>query len=102
MPSAFFAIVTPEHLLYYFIAINLVSVAVAAADKGMAVLHRRRVPESTLMLLGFLGGALGMWIVMKIIRHKTRKAKFMIGLPLMILLHMALAFVLISQVFHWF
>lgn len=53
--------------------------------------HRRRVPEATLLLLAALGGGVCMYITMKAIRHKTLHKKFMIGLPLLILLHGVLA-----------
>ena len=33
------------------------------------------------MYLGALGGALPMYVTMRIIRHKTKHKKFMIGLP---------------------
>lgn len=53
---------------------------------------KRRVPESTLLLVGALGAALPMFITMKSIRHKTKHKKFMIGLPFFCLLHLALLF----------
>ncbi|MBQ8794271.1 MAG: DUF1294 domain-containing protein, partial [Clostridia bacterium] len=34
-----------------------------------------------------IGGALGMYITMLIIRHKTKHKTFMIGLPFLILVH---------------
>ncbi len=61
--------------------ISLVSVIVTAADKSAARHGRRRVPERTLLLLAALGGAVAMYITMHLIRHKTRKAKFMVGIP---------------------
>lgn len=42
------------------------------------------------MLLGFFGGALAEYLTMKAIRHKTLHKKFMIGLPLFILIHVAI------------
>ncbi len=69
-------------LIIYFFIMNLIAITTTIRDKLAAVNHRRRVPERTLMLLGTLSSCLGMWITMKAIHHKTRKAKFMIGLPL--------------------
>jgi uncharacterized membrane protein YsdA (DUF1294 family) len=37
-----------------------------------------------------LGGSVMMFIVMRIIRHKTRHNKFMLGIPLIILLQIAI------------
>lgn len=77
-------------VLIFFCAISFVSVCVTIKDKRAAKAGKRRVPESTLMLLGFLGGAIAMFVTMKIIRHKTRHLKFMLGLPAEILIHIIL------------
>ena len=61
--------------------ISLISIIVTVADKSAARRGRRRVPERTLLLLSALGGAVAMYITMHLIRHKTRKAKFMVGIP---------------------
>ncbi|MCD7797260.1 MAG: DUF1294 domain-containing protein [Clostridiales bacterium] len=71
----------------YFCAINFVAILMTVTDKHNAKRNRRRVPESTLMTVGLLGGALGEYITMRIIRHKTLHKKFMIGLPAEIVLH---------------
>lgn len=55
-------------------------------DKLKAKLDGWRVPEKTLFITSFLGGALGMYITMQLIRHKTQHKRFMIGLPVIILL----------------
>ena len=77
-------------ILIYSAVISLVSVIITIKDKRAAVNHKWRVPEATLMLLGFLGGAEAMFLTMKIIRHKTKHLKFMLGLPAEIILHIAL------------
>lgn len=74
----------------YFLLIWALSVILTCVDKRRARLHRWRIPERTLMLLSLLGGAIPMLITMKAIRHKTQHKKFMIGIPLIIALHMAL------------
>ena len=75
----------------YLLAVNLAAVIFTVSDKVKARKGAWRVPEKTLLGLGFIGGALGEWITMLIIRHKTKHMKFMILLPLFILLHAALA-----------
>jgi uncharacterized membrane protein YsdA (DUF1294 family) len=42
-----------------------------------------------------MGGAIAMLLTMYAIRHKTKHIKFMLGIPLIILLQAALAFALI-------
>ena len=76
----------------YFAAISLVCVIVTVYDKLAAKRRpRHRTPEKTLMLLGLSGGAAAMYVTMLIIRHKTQHKKFMVGLPLMIVLHVVIA-----------
>lgn len=80
-----------KYMLIYLIFINLLGVTLSCYDKNQATIRGKRIRESTLMLLGFFGGATGMYFIMKSIRHKTRKKKFMVGLPIFIILHLALA-----------
>ena len=47
------------------------------------------------MTIAFFGGAAGEWTAMLLCRHKTKKAKFYIGVPLMLLVHIALLVYLI-------
>lgn len=57
------------------------------SDKLSAIKGRYRISEKALLTIAFFGGALAMYIIMKLIRHKTLKAKFMITLPIFIALH---------------
>ena len=70
-------------LLYVIIAVSLIGGFMAAIDKYNAIHGFHRISEATLMLFGLCGGALFMFAVMKLIRHKTRKPKFMITFPLL-------------------
>lgn len=76
--------------LIYFILISVYGVFITVIDKKNAALHKRRIPERRLMITAFAGGAAAMYITMKKIHHKTRHKKFMLGLPVMLLLHAAL------------
>lgn len=78
--------------LFYFAVLNLAATVVTCADKRRSRERAWRVPERTLLLLGFLGGAAGEFMTMLLIRHKTRKPAFMILLPLFIFLHAAAVF----------
>lgn len=73
-------------LLIYLVLINLVSIIVTIFDKHKAIKHKWRVPESTLLLLSAMGGSVAMYVTMLIIRHKTKHPKFMIGIPVIIVL----------------
>lgn len=79
-----------ELILIYFAVISAVAVIITIADKTAAKKNLWRIPEATLMLIGLFGGALPMFVTMRVIRHKTKHKKFMIGLPLEIALHAAI------------
>ena len=81
-------------LAAYLIVISAVTVIVTCSDKLRAERGKYRVPEKTLMLLGLFGGAGAEYVTMKIIRHKTHHKKFMIGLPVEIVLHLIIIFVI--------
>lgn len=78
-----------------WLLISFVAIVVTIRDKRAAKVGRRRTPEATLLWIGFFGGAVAMLATMKLIRHKTRKAKFMVGLPLIIVLHLLMIGVLL-------
>ena len=67
---------------------NLVTFIVYAFDKHIAQQKKgkRRVPERTLLLLAFLGGFLGAALGMLLCRHKTKHVKFLILVPLAVVL----------------
>ena len=86
-----------EYIIYYFIAINLIGVIVNCLDKYKAKHNKWRIKEATLWIIGFLGGALGSYITMKIIRHKTKHKDFMIGMPILIILNI-IVIIIISKI----
>lgn len=81
-------------LAIYLIVINLIAVIVTIYDKLCAVRRRWRVKECTLLLLSALGGGISMYITMLLIRHKTRHIKFMLGIPLILIVQLIIAFLI--------
>ena len=86
--------------------VNLADVKLAACDAAIVDKRRARrdewrIPESTLLLLAALGGSVSMLITMKLIRHKTRKAKFMVGIPVILALQLLLAAALLALYKGW-
>ncbi len=75
----------------YFAIVSVVAIVVTVYDK-MVSKHPgvRRIRERTLLLVSAFGGSAAMFITMLFIRHKTRKLKFMVGIPVILLLQMAL------------
>ncbi|MBO5321922.1 MAG: DUF1294 domain-containing protein [Clostridia bacterium] len=77
----------------YLLIINFISVIVCIFDKHRAKKGGYRVPESTLFTLCLMGGSVGMYFMMRLVRHKTRHKRFMIGIPLIIILQIAVLLV---------
>ena len=76
--------------LVYIAIISIVAMSVTVYDKRAAKKRpQERTRESTLLLLSALGGSLAMLLMMLAIRHKTKHLKFMIGIPLIIILQLA-------------
>ena len=76
----------------YILLINLGTFFLFAADKWKAVHHRWRIQESVLIGFSALGGAFGGLLAMRLFRHKTKKPKFSIGVPMLLLLWLLLLF----------
>ena len=74
----------------YYGALNLLGAISTWIDKRRARKEKWRISENRLMLLGTLGGAPLEWITMKLVHHKTTRKKFMVGLPLLSVLHLLL------------
>ena len=81
-------------LIIYLITINIVAMLVTIYDKYCAIRNHWRVKESTLLLLSVVGGSIGMYITMQVIRHKTRHIKFMLGIPIILILQVILIFLI--------
>ena len=69
-------------LAIYLVAINLIAFFLCGADKRRAFRCVWRIPERTLLLFTALGGCFGMLLGMLLFRHKIRKRRFQILVPL--------------------
>ena len=86
-----------QFALLWLVGTNLLAVVLTVSDKVRAKKGKWRVPEDTLLFVALLGGAVGEYITMHLIRHK----KFMITLPVFILLQAALALVLEAKFYFY-
>ena len=69
------------------IIINILSFILYGIDKLKAIKKKERISEKALILIGILGGSIGSLIGMNLFRHKTKKLKFIISLPLILIIH---------------
>ena len=75
-------------ILAYLLLVNILSLAFYGSDKVRARRHDERIPERVLLGIALLGGALGACLGMWLFRHKTRHWRFVIFVPLFLLVHL--------------
>lgn len=83
--ETFLQIFPLKNVIIYLILINIIGFFAMLIDKEKAKRSSRRIPEKTLFLLTLLGGGLGTISGMYLFRHKTRKLKFTIGFPVILI-----------------
>lgn len=86
-------------LIIYLIFINLIGFFAMFLDKQKAKRNAWRIPEKTLFLFALLGGSLGTTLGMHCFHHKTRHWYFRFGMPLILILQIALLVYLKGSLF---
>lgn len=79
-----------KFLLIYIIIMNVVGFFIMGIDKRKAEKHAWRIPEKTLFLVSLIGGSIGTLLGMYVFRHKTKHWYFVIGMPLILIVHIIL------------
>ena len=86
------------YLLYiYLAAANIVSFVMFGIDKSRAKRRAWRISEGALLISAAVGGSVGAIAGMIVFRHKTKHLKFLIGLPLILIIHLALWYLLSAK-----
>ena len=76
----------------YLIGINVLTFLVYGMDKWKAKRDKWRIPEDTLIWLAVAGGSVGALLGMHLFRHKTKHRKFLIGIPVILLVQVGLLY----------
>lgn len=74
-------------VLFYILFINLINLILFREDKKRARNRAWRIPESTLLIISLMGGSIGGLIGMNLFKHKTKKLKFTLLMPLSLLIN---------------
>lgn len=74
-----------EIMIICLLLINAAGLLVMLADKKKARKNLWRIPEATLLTIAALGGSIGILAGMYLFHHKTKKPKFFIGVPLILI-----------------
>ena len=88
-------------ILGYLLAVNITSFLLYGIDKYKAKKGRWRISEATLLLMEVIGGSIGACVGMRIWHHKTMHKKFKYGIPIIIILQVALAVYLHKNNIDW-
>ena len=76
----------------YIIVVSICSIVVCIYDKKISKRNnvKLRIPEKSLFVWSAVGGSVAMYITMRLIRHKTKHVSFMVGIPVIFVLQVAL------------
>ena len=99
-----------QTIVYYLIALNIVTFFVYGIDKWKAKHGSWRISEATLLLLAIIGGSIGALLGMKVWHHKTMHKggthdvdnivggyQFKYGLPFILIAQIALIYLIIQK-----
>ena len=84
-------------IIIYLTSINVATFITYGIDKMKAKRSKWRIREASLLLLAVLGGSIGALLGMKVWHHKTMHKKFKLGIPLIIVVQIALVIWIISK-----
>ena len=77
-------------ILYYLLAVNIATFLLYGVDKYKAKKNKWRISEATLRTMAAIGGSIGAWTGMRLWHHKTMHKKFKYGIPVIIIMQIAL------------
>ena len=83
-------------IIFYLLTINATGFLLMLADKHKAKKNLFRIPEATLIGVALIGGSAGSLLGMSIFRHKTRHLKFALGIPVILVMQIVLAFLIMN------
>ena len=86
-----------EEIICYLLAVNIATFLLYGIDKYKAKKGKRRISEATLLTMAAIGGSIGAWAGMRLWHHKTMHKKFKYGIPLIIIMQIALVVYLLTN-----
>ena len=84
-------------VLLYLLAINIIAFLAMGIDKWKAKRGAWRIPEQTLISLVLLGGGIGGIAGMYTFRHKTKKPRFFVGFPMILIAEIIIAIYIVIR-----
>ena len=86
------------YILYAWLIItNIAAFIMYGVDKAKAKMRAWRISEAALLIIAAVGGSIGAIAGMIVFRHKTKHLKFLIGLPLILIIQLAVWYLIASK-----
>lgn len=79
-----------EEIFCYLLAVNIATFLLYGIDKYKAKKSKWRISEVKLLTMVAIGGSIGAWAGMRLWHHKTMHKKFKYGIPVIIIMQIAL------------
>jgi len=83
--------------IVYILILSIISFIFMGIDKKRALNNKWRIKESTLLLLSFIGGAIGTFIGMKVFNHKIRNKKFYLAVPILCIIIILMLIIILTN-----
>ena len=84
-----------KYFIYYLIFINILGIMLCLSDKIRAIKNKRRISEDFLFFIAIAGGCYGFIAGMYLFRHKTRKLKFKLLIPIICMIWLGIIVVVL-------
>lgn len=88
-----------KYIAAYLLIINIIAFILFFMDKQKAKKDKWRIKESTLHIVGFLGGIIGSIAAMILFHHKTKKPKFVIITIIALIFNLFVAYEYFNYIF---
>lgn len=82
-------------LLIVVATVNCMAFIIYGVDKIKAINNEWRVSEKRLLRISMIG-PFGSYLGMKLFRHKVKKTRFYVGIPIFILIHIIILTIIVS------
>ena len=87
-----------KDLIYILIGWNMITFLLMAVDKFKAAHGKWRISEQFLLTTAFAMGGMGSFLGSIVFRHKTKKWKFRIFLPVALLFNLSVIFLVLYYI----
>jgi uncharacterized membrane protein YsdA (DUF1294 family) len=79
-----------EWAIGYLVIVNMIGFGLMGIDKRRARRGAWRIKERTLFFVAIFGGVIGSLVGMYMFHHKTKHRSFVFGMPVILLLYVAI------------